>query len=96
MIVEVDKDELIGAISEFLDNKPKYADEVNMFVLGGELTVDLNNLQFGAIVRINDSLFVKTDDDLWQTVEGYKVVTYQLVNMINDEGSCTLVSNTAV
>lgn len=96
MIVQIDKDELIGAISEFLDNKPKYADEVNMFVLGGELTVDLNNLQFGAIVRIDDTLFVKADDDLWRTVEGYKVVTYQLVNMINDEGACTLVSNTAV
>lgn len=96
MIVEIDRDELIGTINEFLDNKPKDADEVNMFVLGGELTVDLNDLQLGAIVRIGYTLFIKTDDDLWQTVEGYRVVTCQLVNMINDEGSCTLVSNTAV
>lgn len=70
--------------------------EVNMTVLGGELVVDLDKLQPGAIIRVANKLYVKShikEYNDWYTLHEMEYTIDEMVDIILCEGSCTLVSN---
>lgn len=73
--------------------------EVNMTVLGGELVVDLDKLQPGAIIRVANKLYVKScikEYNDWFTLHEKEYTVDEMVDIILCEDSCVLVSNEAL
>lgn len=69
---------------------------VRMTVLGGDLVIDLDKLQPGAIIRVANKLYVKSrvkGYNDWITLQEMVFTDDEMVDIILCEGSCVLVSN---
>lgn len=72
---------------------------VRMSVLGGDLVMDLDKLQPGAIIRVANQIYVKSrikEYNDWHTLHDKVYTDNEMVDIILCEGSCVLVSNKAM
>lgn len=70
--------------------------EVRMTVLGGPLIINLDSLQYGAVVKVGGAFYQKDDEHFWVNVDEGFITAEQLIYKVEASGSCELVSNEAL